>query len=153
MRGMLAWLLSLAATVAFTCWAISTSPEFEKCAASEYRPQKQESADNPPPRTLAFTDSVALYARCEGHVLYEYRDAITAVSTAFIALFTLTLWLSTWGLLRATNQSIRLARDEFISTHRPLLKVKFVHMDTKDGYVALMFSVPATRLSLEAPLT
>jgi len=39
------------------------------------------------------------YARintvCGARILYEYRDAVLAVATIFIALFTLTLWLST----------------------------------------------------------
>jgi len=48
----------------------------------------------------------------------------TALATVAIAAFTLTLWLSTDGMLRATNESINLARAEFLSTHRPRMRLK-----------------------------
>lgn len=37
------------------------------------------------------------------HVIYEYRDAVTAVATAFIALFTYTLFAATKGLVEAAK--------------------------------------------------
>jgi len=49
--------------------------------------------------------------------LYDSRDAVTAVSTAFIAIFTLTLWWATWGLLthgREIEGPMSLAADHMI---------------------------------------
>src|SRR5262249_8624947 len=37
---------------------------------------------------------------CLFSFLYDNRDAVTAVATAFIAFFTFTLWWATWSLLR-----------------------------------------------------
>jgi hypothetical protein len=76
-------------------------------------------------------------SRCGLHVIYEYRDAATAVATVFIALFTFTLWLSTRGmLLTARQQSIdmkgaitvaveanNLARIAFNAERRPWLQL------------------------------
>jgi hypothetical protein len=48
---------------------------------------------------------------------------VTTLATIVMAGFTGTLWWSTKGLLIATNESIKLAREEFISTHRPKIIV------------------------------
>ncbi len=58
--------------------------------------------------------------------LDSINTVITAVSTFAVAIFTFTLWWSTRGMLRATNEIIRLARQEFLSTHRPKLRVRNV---------------------------
>jgi hypothetical protein len=55
----------------------------------------------------------------------------TALATLAIAAFTLTLWLSTDGMLRITKESIQLAREEFVATHRPRIFVWQV--DFSDG--------------------
>lgn len=59
------------------------------------------------------------------------HEWLTAISTVVIAFFTATLWWSTRGMLRATNESIRLATTEFISSHRPRMRLK--HIWLTDG--------------------
>jgi hypothetical protein len=49
---------------------------------------------------------------------------VTTLATIAIAAFTGTLWLSTRGMLRATNESIGLASREFVSSHRPRMRLK-----------------------------
>jgi hypothetical protein len=49
---------------------------------------------------------------------------LTAIATIAIACFTGTLWWSTRGLLRATNESIQLTREAFIAANRPRLIVR-----------------------------
>jgi hypothetical protein len=51
---------------------------------------------------------------------------LVAIATIATALFTGTLWWSTYGLLSSTNESIRLARKEFISSHRPRMRLKHI---------------------------
>jgi hypothetical protein len=46
-----------------------------------------------------------------------------AVFTLFLVLFTGGLWWSTGKLWRSTSESVELARKEFLSTHRPRLRV------------------------------
>lgn len=65
-------------------------------------------------------------------LLNDSRNAVTAISTAFIALFTFTLWRSTRGLLKATNENVKLVTDEFISTHRPKIKVRQFRLTNDD---------------------
>jgi len=54
------------------------------------------------------------------------HDWIIALSVFATAIFTATLWWSTRGMLRVTNDSIQLARQEFISSHRPEMRLKHI---------------------------
>lgn len=65
---------------------------------------------------------------------------VTALATVVIGAFTGTLWWSTRGMQRATNESItltrdelKLARDEFFSTHRPRILLRHIWLATADG--------------------
>ncbi len=52
----------------------------------------------------------------------------TAAATIAIAVFTLTLKLSTDNLWNASQNQFKLARDEFLSTHRPKIRIKHVFL-------------------------
>jgi hypothetical protein len=65
-------------------------------------------------------------------ILNDYGPAISAAATVAIAAFTWTLWLATTEQGRFTQQSIDLARKEFISTHRPKLAVRYVYLNSRD---------------------
>jgi hypothetical protein len=80
-------------------WIFGTSSSFETCKTAQAAANTEQSQKNPP--FLAFANFSAVYVRCTGHVLYEYRDFATAVATIFIALFTFTLWWATKGLVEA----------------------------------------------------
>jgi hypothetical protein len=56
--------------------------------------------------------------------LNDLGAAITALATVIIAVFTGTLWFSTNKQARLTRESIDLARDEFISTHKPKIVIR-----------------------------
>jgi len=56
--------------------------------------------------------------------LETYNGAVTAAATVFIAMFTIVLACVTRKQLRIANGAIKLAREEFISTHRPILKIR-----------------------------
>ncbi len=75
-----------------------------------------------------FFKSSASVLEAIGH---DWLIAIAAVATAF---FTATLWWSTRGMLRATYESIRLARAEFLSTHRPKIRIKHVWLMNEFWY-------------------
>jgi hypothetical protein len=67
-------------------------------------------------QALAFWDWLSQFV--SGH-----HDDITALATVAIAAFTLTLWRATTKQARLTRASIDLARQEFLSSHRPELKI------------------------------
>jgi hypothetical protein len=70
------------------------------------------------------------------------EGALIAVSGIAVAAFTLTLWLATSGLLKATNRSIILAQREFVSAHPPKIIVRRVSLDEGSGSVASGISRP-----------
>jgi hypothetical protein len=63
----------------------------------------------------------------------DYGVAITALATIVIAIFTRTLWLASVEQSRLTRESIDLARAEYISTHRPRLRIRRVRARLTDG--------------------
>lgn len=58
----------------------------------------------------------------------HHEGFFVGLFTAGLVGFTGALWRSTDGLLRATNESIKIANQEFISTHRPRLIVRRVRL-------------------------
>jgi hypothetical protein len=60
--------------------------------------------------------------------LEKYNGAITALATVAIGIFTLVLVIVTRRQAKLTRESIDLARTEFISTHRPIVRVRRVYL-------------------------
>jgi hypothetical protein len=81
-------------------WILSTSSLLQTCIDKQTAAESEQAKENPPTVLLSFTNKTAVCIRCTGHILYEYRDFVTAVATVFIAAFTFTLWWSTNGMLR-----------------------------------------------------
>lgn len=65
---------------------------------------------------------------CMLSAIGEYFEAITALATIAVATFTCALWWSTHRLWVASDQQIKLARQEFVATFRPKLVVRHVHI-------------------------
>jgi hypothetical protein len=122
---MLKALQYLAAILVVACgiWIFGTSSSFKACKAEQSAAKAEQRKENPPLFAFVIADDAAIRGRCTAHVLYEYREFATAVATVFIALFTFTLWWSTKGMMKATKESVDLARQEFVSTHRPRIIV------------------------------
>jgi hypothetical protein len=101
------------AFVACAFWILETSSSLQTCVAKQTSAQTEQAKENnhSPPFTLSTDDKVAIHARCAGHVIYENRDATTAVATAFIAFFTFTLWRSTNRLWRAGERQLAHFKD------------------------------------------
>jgi hypothetical protein len=59
-------------------------------------------------------------------LLQAYNGAVTAVATIAIGIFTYALVRVTNRQARLTRESIDLARQEFIATHRPRIIVRFI---------------------------
>jgi hypothetical protein len=67
-----------------------------------------------------------LQGRGETWFWWVDSNGVTAVSTAVIAIFTVVLAVVTNRQARLTRESIELANREYISTHRPKLRIRFV---------------------------
>jgi hypothetical protein len=102
-------------------WALSESP---LCILiSEKNQAKNQAGDDTHVRACAtlFEDFIRGIRYLWDHA---DSDALTAVSTLLIAVFTFTLYRSTTRLWEASERQIRLARDDFEATHRPWVSVK-----------------------------
>jgi hypothetical protein len=55
---------------------------------------------------------------------FDKPDAYVALFTAILAISTIALWVSTRNLWKASRDQLDLARSEFISTHRPRMRIK-----------------------------
>jgi hypothetical protein len=79
---------------------------------------------------------------CVVGFLQTYNGAVTAVATVFIGIFTWVLACVTGRQARLTRESIDLARQEFIASHRPLLAIRFVtHTVDDNDRVGINFGV------------
>jgi hypothetical protein len=64
--------------------------------------------------------------------LEKYNGAVTAVATGVVAIFTIVLARVTGRQARLTRESIDLARQEFIATHRPRVVVRYIQGPFRD---------------------
>jgi len=96
------WMLLVVAFGAIL-WICASSSFLQTCVASQAAASHEQSKESPPKFILALADDALIYCRCFGHTIFEYRDAVTAVATVFIALFTYTLFAATKGLVGAAR--------------------------------------------------
>src|ERR1039458_7555933 len=86
-------------------WILNTTSSFSTYRVSQSAIESERAKENSTQSALSVAKNAALYVRCTGHVVYDYRDAATAVATIFIALFTLTLWRATVKLGESGQKS------------------------------------------------
>jgi hypothetical protein len=99
------------------------APSFEQCVrANENASTHNKLKENLPVFVIAFSRGVY----CFGPFFAENRDAFAAFSTVLLAIFTGTLWWSTEKLWRASSRQLDLATAEFVSAHRPKLRIRNV---------------------------
>ena len=88
-------------------------------------------------------EKIQSFVYCEGVTGNANAELITALATIFLGAFTLTLWLTSDEQARLTRKSIDLAREEFISTHRPkiILREAFIGTFTEGTSIAVFFQL------------
>jgi hypothetical protein len=64
--------------------------------------------------------------------LDTHGEAVVGVFTIVLATFTGRLWFSTEKLWNVTNESVRIATTEFVSSHRPQMRLKHIWVDNND---------------------
>jgi hypothetical protein len=90
-------------------WASTYSASNEACQAERHTGGNDRAGR---------AKEIAYFAVCEGVTIDVNGELITALGTLAIAAFTLTLWLTSKEQGRLTQASIKLARDEFVASHR-----------------------------------
>lgn len=94
------WFALIAAVGVWILYVAWSSTSFQACLADKQSQQsQQQSKESFSEFSRVFEMKARVGTDCLFVFLYESRDAVTAVATAFIAIFTLTLWWATWGLL------------------------------------------------------
>jgi len=87
--------------------------------------------------------------------LDKYNGAVTAVATAFIAIFTIVLVLVTGRQARLTTAALNLARQEFVASHRPRVVLRYIEgpFENEEGrqfYCVTFVNIGANRAIIEA---
>jgi hypothetical protein len=118
-----ALLLLAVAAIAYFSWTVVSTSTFQNCISNNSEAGHYAANNQPPIYALAFAYNTVLYGRCVGHVIYIFRDAITAIATVFIASFTITLWWSIRRLSEDSLKQIALARHELAMVHGPKLAI------------------------------
>ena len=120
-------LFLLAYPAVFFVWGYSLAP-------IQQRHGDQDTADQQPGKDgPSETDQTALISSVVGW--FGDRDNVTMLSTVVIAFFTVVLAMVTNRQARLTRDSINLARDEFIASHRPRIIVRWIQQwDREDGF-------------------
>ena len=77
-----------------------------------------------PQECTAFMGPVLLSLEWLVDFFDEHGEAVVAAFTAVLAVFTGRLWISTEKLWKSANETAELARKEFISTHRPQIRIR-----------------------------
>jgi hypothetical protein len=96
----------IAVVIAWLLYVAVGSTSFQICIADKGDKQPKQSAEKNSPEVLGLLiASARVKTDCVFVVLDENRDAITAIATAFIAIFTFTLWRSSDQLFNVTKES------------------------------------------------
>jgi hypothetical protein len=107
------------------CFVLWTSLDFQECI-------KSYGKNNPTGQHLqkGISGVVLTYRHCAGAYVVEKNPVITALGTVVIAIFTTILGIFTIRLSESTRiaaqaakQATDTAREEFIATHRPRIKI------------------------------
>jgi hypothetical protein len=94
----------------------TSSPFFQQCIS-------EESGEHSAKKNSHIRQIVTAYVRCSGRFMDGHGVGLTAIASFIIAAFTATLWIATRQQGNLTFESLKLAREEFISTHRPKIIV------------------------------
>lgn len=89
---------------AFALWIVGTSSSYQTCKAAQTASTATQPNESLPPIFLAAIDLLAICTRCAAHVIYEYRDAITALAILLIAIFTVILKKATDRLWKSAER-------------------------------------------------
>jgi hypothetical protein len=142
LRNFLIGLISFAVILSlFVFTENEVAPHFQTCVSQDTADQGNETAENKAPFIVGVIKAQAI---CSLGLVDRHNGFFAALAGIAVAAFTFTLWVATDKLWRAgekqfrqaqasslrqdlrTQEQLRLAREEFISTHRPIVRVRLV---------------------------
>jgi hypothetical protein len=130
-RFFLGWCI-VALIVSVVAWSATYSPSYQKCIGEHADQEGREKVAGLHNVVVRRSAAIPLFLLCEGAFIDENNGTLTALATIAIAGFTLTLWRATTEQGRLTRDALKLARDEFIASHRPRLRVYAFEVSDRD---------------------
>jgi len=122
------------------CFALAVAGEFWQASQSAQRPSP----------SLSYWQQYSDYCAAEPTAKDKWRHDFWCefkVTDFVIAIFSVVLAVATAGLMYLGMRQIRLARDEFISSNRPRIRLKHIWLATPDGqrfFGSLQSTTPIT---------
>jgi hypothetical protein len=101
------------------------SEHFQSCISKNATKDRAESSDNNS-FIVGFIPTAKRQIVCSASLIDRHNGFFAAVASIVVAAFTVTLSFVTGRQAGLTKESVTLARDEFISTHRPRVIVRDV---------------------------
>jgi hypothetical protein len=118
---------------------------FQSCISKQASQNSPEHANDQGQAVVAIIRAQAI---CSLRLIDQHNGFFAALAAIAVAAFTFTLWVSTDKQARLTAQNTKLAREEFIATHRPKIKIHAVEItrtevdgDNRIGASILCFNV------------
>jgi len=124
LRSALIFLAAIFVSLAIFLFGETFSSSFETCVNKETANESQQASkeyDSP-------ISIIGIRSRCTAGFIRSHNGEITALATLIMAAFTGTLWWAAAGQYDLLEKQIDLARDEFISSHRPKIIVHSVEL-------------------------
>jgi hypothetical protein len=109
-KSALPYLIAVLAII-LTTSVIDTSQTFQKCISDQY---SRNSAGDLSKSLAVFLHDTVIYRTCTGFYFISNNAPITAIGTAAIAAFTLTLWLTSNRQARLIEQSLAADKRAFV---------------------------------------
>jgi hypothetical protein len=113
--------------------AAQQSPSFQQCKA-----ERKAHAGNPDQNKLSARASVVF--RCAGVFLDNNSALVSAIATAVIAWFTISLARATRTQAILTRESIQLSRHQILAIHRPKVRIRNVVVHPAQAFFQARFA-------------
>lgn len=126
-------LIGMAFAIVWLGYVTWSTQSFQACRRVEYKEESWQPTEKNQSEVTSLIVLGKVWTKCFGRFLYETRDALTAIATVFIALFTYTLYRATTQQARITTDALELARNEFVSSWRPKLRVSNIVVSKHHG--------------------
>ena len=126
MKWLLAFVFSFLALTIFIWAENQISPSFQACISQKGTQTTTQNGEKNADEKSNIVVIVRSQALCSLRLVDRHNGFFSALAALIVAVFTVTLWISTSKQARLSFESLRLAREEFIATHRPKIIIRFI---------------------------
>lgn len=129
LRNGLIFFVACAALLALFVWSENeVARSFQSCVSEQRAQNSAERTNN----QSQFITAVRAQVTCSLRLIDQHNGFFAALAAVAVAAFTFTLWIATDQQARLTGENIKLAREEFIATHRPKIVIHAVEVTRRD---------------------